>query len=55
MFNLYGLIIELSRNEKLQKYRIILSQHTSYLHKWLVHLKFDVFTATMFIFFLQDS
>ena len=33
----YGLIIELSRNEKLQKYRIILSQHTSYLHKWLVY------------------
>ena len=33
----YGLIIELSRNEKLQKHRIILSQHTNYLHKWLVY------------------
>ena len=34
----YGLIIELSRNEKLQKYRIILSQHANYLHKWLLLL-----------------
>ena len=51
----YGLIIEFSRNEKLQKYRIILSQHTYYLHKWLVHLNFDMFTAAMFILFLQDS
>ena len=33
----HGLIIEVSKNEKLQKNRIILSQHTSYLHKWLVH------------------
>ena len=32
----YCLIIEFSRNEKLQKYIIILSQHTNYLHKWLV-------------------
>ena len=32
----HGLITELSRNEKLQKCRIILSQHTSYLHRWLV-------------------
>ena len=32
----YGLIIYFSRNEKLQKYRIILSKHTNYLHKWLV-------------------
>ena len=47
----YGLIIELSRNEKLQKYRIILSQYTNYLHKWLVHLNFDMVTAAMFIFF----
>ena len=44
----YGLIIELSRNEKLQKYRIILSQYTNYLHKWLVYLNFDMFTAAMF-------
>ena len=34
----YGLIIELSMNEKLQKYRMILSQHISYLYKWLVYL-----------------
>ena len=33
----YSLIIELSRNEKLQKHRIILSQHASHLHKWLVY------------------
>ena len=32
------MIIDLSRNEKLQKYRIILSQHTSYLHKLLVYV-----------------
>ena len=31
----YVLIVELSRNEKLQKYRIILS--FCYLHKWLIH------------------
>ena len=49
-----GLIIELSRNEKLQKYRI-LSQHTNYLHKWLVHLNFDTFTAALFILFMRDS
>ena len=49
----HGLIIELSRNEKLQKYRIILSQHTNYLHKWLVHLNFDMFTAATFIFFCK--
>ena len=39
-------------NEKLQKYRIILSQHTSYLCEWLVHLNFVVFTAAIFLFFL---
>ena len=33
----YRLIIELWRNEKLQEYRIILSQHINYLHKCLVH------------------
>ena len=32
-------------NEKLKKYRIILSQHTNYLDKWLVHLMFEVFSA----------
>ena len=31
------MIIELSKNEKLQNYRIILSQYTSCLHKWLVY------------------
>ena len=46
----YDLIVELSKNEKVQKYRIILSQHTNYLHKWLVHLNFDMFTAAMFTF-----
>ena len=46
----YALIIELSENEKLQKYRIILSQHNGYLHKWLVHLHFDMFTAAMIFF-----
>ena len=45
----YGLIIELPRNEKLQKYRIILSQHIGYLHK-MIGLPFDMFTAAMFIF-----
>ena len=30
----YCLITELLRYEKLQKYRIIPSQHTGYLHKW---------------------
>ena len=31
------MITELSRKEKLQNYRIILSQYTSCLHKWLVY------------------
>ena len=31
-----GLIIELWRNKKLQKYRIILSQHTNYLHIYTI-------------------
>ena len=41
----YGLIIKVSRNENLQKYRILLSQHTNYLHKWLLHVNFDIFAA----------
>ena len=49
------MIIDLLENEKLQKYRIILSQHTNYLHTWLDHLDFNMFTGTMYIFFLQDS
>ena len=31
-----------------------LSQDTNYLHKWMVQLNFDMFTAAMF-FFLWDS
>ena len=54
MITSYGLIIELPRNEKLQKYRIILSQHINYLHEWLIHLKFGMFFGAMF-FFLWDS
>ena len=42
------------KNSK-SSYRIILSQRTNYLHKWLVHLSFGVYTDAMFIFFLQDS
>ena len=49
----YGLIIELSEIKKLLKYGIILPQYTNYLHKWLVHLNFDIFTAVMFIFFCE--
>ena len=41
-------------NEKLQKRRTILSQSTNYLHKWLVHLNFDMSNAAM-LFFLRDS
>ena len=41
----YGLTIEFSRNEKLQKGIIFLSQDTNYLHKWLV-----MFTGAMFVF-----
>ena len=29
----YDLITELSKNEKLQKYQIIFSEHSYYLHK----------------------
>ena len=50
----YRLIIELSKNEKLQKYRIILSRHTISTND-LVHLNFDMFTAAMFIFFCEIS
>ena len=50
----YSLIIELSRNEKLQKYRIILPQHTNYLHKWLVHILTCLLLPWLF-FFLWDS
>ena len=40
---------------KLQKHRIILSQHINYLYKRLAHLNFDVFTTVMFIFFYEIS
>ena len=33
--------------------RIILSQHTNYWHKWLVHLHFHMFIADMLIFFCK--
>ena len=45
------MIIELSKNEKLQKYRNIQSQQTNNLHKRLLDLNFDIFTADMVIFF----
>ena len=44
----YGLIIELLRNEKLQKHRIILSEHASYLHKLLVY--FSIFLLLLCLF-----
>ena len=46
----YGLIIELSRKEKLPKYRLIVSRYTKYLHKLLVCLNFDMFTASIYTF-----
>ena len=50
----YGLIIEFSRNEKQQKYRIILCQHTNYLHKWLVPFLTCLLLSCLF-FLLRDS
>ena len=47
----YGLIIELSRNGKLLKYKIILSQHTNYLHQCLVCLKFWHLYCCLIYFF----
>ena len=49
----YGLIIELSRNKKLQKYKTILSQYTNHLHKLMVPLKFDILTVAMLISFSE--
>ena len=49
----YGLIIELSRNEQLQKYRIILSQHPDYLYKWLVHLNLTCLLLPSLFFFYE--
>ena len=47
----YGLIIEISRIEKLQKYRIILSQHISYLHKLLVSFLICLLLLCLLFFF----
>ena len=33
----------------------LLKIHTNYLHKWLVHLNFDVFTAAVFIYICKIS
>ena len=47
-----SLIIELSGNEKLQKNRLILSQHNNYLHNWLV-LFWNVYFFYVYFFFLE--
>ena len=47
------MIIELLRNEKLQKHKIIQSQHTSYLHKWLVHFLIYVYYYYLYFFFWE--
>ena len=44
----YNLIIKLSKNEKLQKYRITLPQQTDYVHYSFVHLNFDIFSGRFF-------
>ena len=49
----FDLIIELSKNEKLKKYRIINSSHTNYLYKRLVLLNFVMFTVVIIIFFCK--
>ena len=49
----FGLIIELLRNENLQNYRIILSQHTNYLKKMVGPLKFwHIYCYHVYFFFL---
>ena len=53
MINDNGLIIAFLRDEKLRNYRILMSPHTNYSHKCLVHLNFDMFTAAMFISFCE--
>ena len=47
----YGLIIELLRNKKQQKYKTVLSQYTNHLHKLLVPLNFAILTVAMLISF----
>ena len=51
MSSSYGLVIELSRNEKPQRYRIILSQD-SYLHRWLVHF---LYVYCCYVYFLSRN
>ena len=48
----YGFIIKFSRNTKLQKQGIILSQNTNYLNKWLVH--FFTYLLVPCLFFLSE-
>ena len=52
MISVYFLWFDNETFKKL-KYWIVLSQHTSYLHKWLVHLNCDMFAAVIFIFFCE--
>ena len=49
----FDLIIEISKNEKLKKYRIINSSHTNYLYKRLVLLNFVMFTVAVITFFCK--
>ena len=46
----YASIIEFSSHEKLQKERIILSQHTNYLQKCLVHFLTCLLVSCLFFF-----
>ena len=45
--------VKLSKNEALQKYRIILSEHSNYLHKYFVHLNSDVLATAIVILFCE--
>ena len=50
----YGLVIELSRNEKLQKYGIILSQHTNYFtNDWSTKILTCLLLPCLFLFALR--
>ena len=49
----FDLIIELSKNEKLKKYRITYSSHTNHLYKRLVLLNFVMFTVVIITFFCK--
>ena len=50
----FGLTIEFSRNEKLQKCIIFPSHDTNYLHKWLVHFLTCLLVLWLF-FFCKNS